>query len=261
MRDVVDGLAEHLDQPPVAVPGELLVSGRAREAQYGLVVEPDVEDRVHHPGHRDRRAGANRDEERVGRVAEPLARAFLETFDVLRDLLVETFHGAARAHVGPARLGRDREAGRNRDAELRHLREPDPLAAEQVAPAVGRLVEVVDVAGHRAPDVVISRVFCSSAAPRPELRHPRERPQPDPKGREEYIEQDVREEEHHPPEGPVAERYGRLVRHRAVAFVSDCRSSSTRRTRCAVSSIDSSEMSMTGQPRRRCSFSACSSSS
>ena len=33
----------------------------------------------------------------------------------------------------------------DRDAELRHLREPDALAAEQLAPAVGGLVEVVDV--------------------------------------------------------------------------------------------------------------------
>ena len=39
------------------------------------------------------------------------------------------------------------------------------------------------------------------------------------------------------------------------------RSSTTRSTRCAVSSIDSSEMSITGHPSRRWSFAACSSSS
>ena len=32
VRDAVDGLAEHLDQPPVGVARELLVAGRAREA-------------------------------------------------------------------------------------------------------------------------------------------------------------------------------------------------------------------------------------
>ena len=36
---------------------------------------PEVEDRVHHPRHRDRRAGADRDEQRIVRVAEALARS------------------------------------------------------------------------------------------------------------------------------------------------------------------------------------------
>ena len=51
-------------------------------------------------------------------------------------------------HAGAAGVGRDREAGGNRNPELRHLGEPDALAAEQVPAAVGGLVEVVDVAGH-----------------------------------------------------------------------------------------------------------------
>ena len=53
-------------------------------------------------------------------------------------------------HERAAGVGRDREAGGNGDAELRHLGEADPLAAEQVAAALGGLVEAVDVAGHRA---------------------------------------------------------------------------------------------------------------
>ena len=49
-------------------------------------------------------------------------------------------------HVRAARVGRDREPGRHRHAQLRHLGEADALAAEQLAAAVGGLVEVVDVA-------------------------------------------------------------------------------------------------------------------
>ena len=48
--------------------------------------------------------------------------------------------------VCAARVGRDREAGRNRDPERGHLREPDALAAEQLPPARGLLVECVDQA-------------------------------------------------------------------------------------------------------------------
>ena len=157
VRDVVDGLAEHLDQPAVAVAGELLVAGRPREAGHRLVVETDVEDRVHHPGHRDRRPGANGDEQRILGISEALSGLLLEPREMLVDLLVETLDLAAGGHEGAAGVGRDREAGRNGDAELRHLGEPDPLAAEELAAAFRGLVEAVDVAGHRAADVVICR--------------------------------------------------------------------------------------------------------
>jgi hypothetical protein len=157
MRDAVDGLAEHLDQPAIAVPGELLVPRRPPETDDGLVVEPDVEDRVHHPRHRDRRSRADRDEQRIVGVAEVLPGLLLEPLDVLRDLLVEAGDFASGGHVRAAGVGRDRKAGGDRDPELRHLGEPDPLAPEEVPAAVGGLVEVVGVAGHGVADVVICR--------------------------------------------------------------------------------------------------------
>ena len=60
--DAVDHLAVHLDQPPVRVEREPRVSGGRREPLDRDVVQAEVQDRVHHPGHRDRRAGADRDE-------------------------------------------------------------------------------------------------------------------------------------------------------------------------------------------------------
>ena len=119
VRDAVDRLAEHLDEPPVAVARELLVAGRAREPVDGDVVEPDVEDRVHHPRHRDRGTRADGDEQRVVGVAEALAGLLLEPRDSGVDLVVEPLDLASRRHVRAARVGRDREAGRNGDAELR----------------------------------------------------------------------------------------------------------------------------------------------
>jgi hypothetical protein len=65
--------------------------------------------------------------------------------DVLGHLSLEAGRQVGELHVGAAGVGRDREAGGDGQAELRHLGEPDALAAEEVPSAVGRLVEVVYV--------------------------------------------------------------------------------------------------------------------
>ena len=149
--DSVDDLAVHLDQAPIRVVGEPRVAGPLGEPAHSVVVQPEVEDRVHHPRHRDRRARAHGDEERVVRVAEALAGLLLERGQVAVDLGLEAVRQLAAAlRVRAAGVGRDREAGRNGHAELGHLREPDAFASEQVATSLGGLVEVVDeaVRGH-----------------------------------------------------------------------------------------------------------------
>ena len=81
-------------------------------------------------------------------VAERLAGLPLHRLDVLLDLVGEAIRQLpAGAHVVATGLGRDREARRHGDAELRHLRQPDPFAAEELPTALGWLLEVVHV-GH-----------------------------------------------------------------------------------------------------------------
>ncbi len=63
--DAVDHLAVHLEEPPVRVEREAGVAGRRREPLDGHVVQSEVEDRVHHSRHRDRRTGAHRHEQRL----------------------------------------------------------------------------------------------------------------------------------------------------------------------------------------------------
>ena len=75
--DVEHDLAEHLHEPPVRVVREPLVPGLLGQAADRAVVEAEVEDGVHHPRHRDGRAGANGDEQRIALVAEALAGALL----------------------------------------------------------------------------------------------------------------------------------------------------------------------------------------
>ena len=145
--DSGDDVAVHLDQPPVRVVGETRVPGRAREPLDGLVVQPEIEDRVHHPGHGDRGSGAHRYEEWVARIAEPLARRLLEPGHVLRDLLLQAGGNLPLCpHVRDAGRGRDREAGRDGNSDRRHLGEADPLAAEQLAAELRSFREVEDVA-------------------------------------------------------------------------------------------------------------------
>jgi hypothetical protein len=139
-------VAEHLHEAPVRVPREALVAGYAREALHAAVVQPEVEDRVHHPRHRLARAGADRHEQRVLRVAQPLAGVLLEPRESAVHLLLEVLGLApVGVHVRDARLGGDREAGRHAvGAEhARHLRDVGSLAAEQIAHLARPLGEVV----------------------------------------------------------------------------------------------------------------------
>ena len=146
--DAAHDVAEHLHEAPVGVPREALVAGARGEALDRVVVEPEVEDRVEHAGHRLARARAHGDEQRVVGVAELLAGGRLEARERLVDLRRRVPSGSSRPalHVGDARLGRDREA--RRDAvgaeDPRHLGDVRALAAEQVAHLARALGEVVD---------------------------------------------------------------------------------------------------------------------
>ena len=160
--DPVDGLAVHLDQAAIGVVCEPRVAGGAGQAFDGHVRETDVQDRVHHPRHRDRRPRADGDEQRLAWVAEALADALLEPLDVDEHLVEQPVRERAAArHRVAARLGRDREPGRHGQAELRHLGEPDPLPAQQRPPSGRGLVEVVDVphgdcSFTQAPGILVS---------------------------------------------------------------------------------------------------------
>ena len=78
LLDAEHDVAIHLDEATITVPCEALVFGGGGEGFHGLVVEAEVEDGVHHAGHRVARAGADGDEQRhaLG-IAELAAHDFL----------------------------------------------------------------------------------------------------------------------------------------------------------------------------------------
>src|SRR5206468_6723288 len=94
-----------------------------------------------------------------------------------------------------------------------------------------------------------------------EVREPREGAEAHPGGREQDVEDHNREGQRQPPESPAPERDPAL-RHETSAFApaSARRRSTSLITRAAVSSIESSEISITGQPSFRWIAWACSSS-
>ena len=137
--DVHDDPAEHLDEAPVRVPAEALVAGQRDQALQRLLVEAEVEDRVHHPGHRELGARADADEQRVRRRRRSPCPVSRSTSRIASRTSSHRPVGQLLAgrEVVVAGLGRDREAGRHRQARDRHLGEAGALAAEQVAhPAV-----------------------------------------------------------------------------------------------------------------------------
>ncbi len=164
--DTEDDVAEHRDESAVAIPGESLVPRPGREAFDGRIVEAEIEDRLHHAGHRHARARPDGDEQRALWITKRQPRVVLELFEGGRDLVEETFGERAVAAVvrGP-RLRRDREARRNRDAEVRHLGKLAAFAAEEVTHH-GRAFslaasEGVDVFRHglRSPRRMAKKVF------------------------------------------------------------------------------------------------------
>src|SRR5215212_6217457 len=123
-------IRELLAEAQVAVPGEASVAALTGEAFHGLVVETQVEDRIHHAGHGDGRPRAHGDQQRVVRVAQSFAGHRFEAGLVFVDSLDEIRRELATVlEVTPGLLGRDGVAGRHRQAVL--------LSAERVAVGYG----------------------------------------------------------------------------------------------------------------------------
>jgi hypothetical protein len=144
------GLAEHLDEAPVRVPGEPFVAALRRQSQHARIGQADVENRLHHAGHRELAARTDRQQQRIVRVAEVLLHPGLDQPQMLLDLGEQPGRDRAGAKVGPAGLGGDREAGRHRQPHPRHFREIGALAAEQILEILVALREVIHVPGHPA---------------------------------------------------------------------------------------------------------------
>ncbi len=153
--DAHDDVAVHLEESAVAVVGEALVFAALGKAADGAVVEAEVEDGVHHPGHGVASPGADGHEEGIGDVPEFASHGVLELGDGFVNLAVQGGGvGAVVVVVIGADFRGDGEAGRHGQADLGHFGEVGPLAPEEglhlpvaVGLAVAEEVDVFDSLG------------------------------------------------------------------------------------------------------------------
>jgi hypothetical protein len=163
--DAQHDVAVHLHEAAVAVPGEARVARPLGEPLHRCVVEPQVQDGVHHPRHRVARPRAHRHQQRVVVVAQALAGLLLQPRQRLGDLLLQSLRERLPGvHVGDTGLGGDGEAARHEvgPQHARHLRDVRALAAQEVAHLARSLGEVVnplcgDRRAHRAHPIRRSR--------------------------------------------------------------------------------------------------------
>ena len=155
-RHLQHGLAEHLQQPPVGIPGEALVAGFLGKPLHAGVVEPDVQHRLHHSGHRERRTGTDADQQRIMAIAEPAADVVLQTAAAPSS----PAPAARRARCPARRYSRQASVvmvnpGGTGRPQLGHLGQVRALTAEQILLVLVALGEVEHVLGHR---VLLGRV-------------------------------------------------------------------------------------------------------
>ena len=144
--DTQHDFSEHHNKTPIGVPSEAFVARELCEPDDGSVVETQVEDRIHHPRHRDARTAAHRNEQRIGGVAESFSGALFEFAHRALDLRIEAAWIFAAVPVEiQARRGRNDEALRYRKPGARHLGKAGAFAAEEVDHRPVALVKKVDV--------------------------------------------------------------------------------------------------------------------
>ena len=120
--EIKDDITVHLDETAVGIVGEARIIGAGNQPFDGLIVEAQVQNGLHHPRHRDGGARADRDEQRIPRVAQSLARDFFQLLQVAIDFGAERRGERAFFEIGDAELGGDREAGRDGKSQIGHLR-------------------------------------------------------------------------------------------------------------------------------------------
>ncbi len=124
----------HHEQPSIGVIDEPFVAAALPDqARDGPAGQADVQDRLHHAGHRLAGARTHGDQQRVGRIPELLAHHLLDLLHGLRDLLLDACRVLPLVLIEvDADIGRNRETGRHGHAQSGHLRQVRPFAPEQI---------------------------------------------------------------------------------------------------------------------------------
>ena len=133
-RKLHNDVRKHLNKSAVTVIGKARVIGEAGYRFSHLIVDPEVEDSVHHTRHGRPCTASHRYKQRIFLVAKFFPADFLHLFEVLEDLALDI----SRDHfsvfvITDASLSRDSKSLRNRHTQVCHLRKVCTLAPEKLS--------------------------------------------------------------------------------------------------------------------------------
>ena len=129
---VQDNIAVHLDESAITVPGKVFVAGLFDEGLNDFFVDADVEDGVHHTGHRFAGTRPAAQQQWVGWIAVFLAHTGFGFSDSGQNLIFQfCWIGAIVVVEIGADVGGDREASRDRHSNAAHFRQVRSFTAEQ----------------------------------------------------------------------------------------------------------------------------------
>ncbi len=130
IRDTQGNLAEKLNEATIGIPGKTLVARLRRQSVQGRLIEPQVENGVHHAGHRHGRARAHRHQQRVGFRSESLAGRPFKLRHVLPDVIHQSRRQAlvAVGEVAEASFCSNDKPWRHIEPDLCHLAQVRTLA-------------------------------------------------------------------------------------------------------------------------------------
>ncbi len=127
-------VAVHLDETAVGVVSKTGIAGFLDQPFDRFIIDPQVQDGVHHPGHGDPGAGADGKEQGILRIAEFRPHDFLHLGQSLLDLFAQSgWIFLFVVVIDVADLGGNGEPGGNRDLQVGHLREVTSFSAKEVA--------------------------------------------------------------------------------------------------------------------------------
>ena len=147
-------VAVHGDEAAVGIPGEAGIAAGALEGHHRAVVQPEIENRIHHAWHGNSGAGAHREEQRILAGTEAADALTLQPFQGIKHFGLESLGELSPVSIiGAALLGREGEPRGHGDAESRHLGQVAALASQKVthqgAPLVAVSPEGINTFDHQ----------------------------------------------------------------------------------------------------------------
>ena len=130
LRNFQDHVAKHLDQAAVRVVGKTRILAATGQRFDALIVEPEVQNCVHHSWHGELRARADAYQQRVLALAQFLPLKFFQPLQRFFHLLIHLLGYFLTTHIFAASLSLDGESRRHGKAGIGHFRQTRTFAAQ-----------------------------------------------------------------------------------------------------------------------------------